>query len=57
MQRLYSLLKEINSEGNPYEGILIEAFGLEQINQQLHHHGFLKLQINSVEPYQIQEPK
>ena len=46
----------INSEGQPCEGILIEAGGLEQIRQQLHHQGFFQLQINTVEPAQLQKP-
>ena len=57
MQRLYDLLKGINSEEKPCEGILVKAFGFEQINHQLGHNRFFKLQTNSVEPYQIQEPE
>ena len=57
MHTLYDLLKGINSEEKPCEGILVKAFGFEQINYQLGHNRFFKLQTNSVEPYQIQEPE
>ena len=40
MQALQVFWQGINSEGQPCEGILIEAGGLEQIRQQLHHQGF-----------------
>ena len=55
MQRLHVFWQGINSEGQPCEGILIEAGGLEQIHQQLHHQGFFQLQINPVEPTQLQK--
>ena len=53
MQALQVFWQGINSEGQPCEGILIEAGGLEQIRQQLHHRGFFQLQINTVEPAQL----
>ncbi|MGB0296463.1 MAG: type II secretion system F family protein [bacterium] len=56
MQALQVFWQGINSEGQPCEGILIEAGGLEQIRQQLHHQGFFQLQINTVEPAQLQKP-
>ncbi|MDG2197276.1 MAG: type II secretion system F family protein [SAR324 cluster bacterium] len=56
MQRLHVFWQGINSEGQPCEGILIEAGGLEQIHQQLHHQGFFQLQINPVEPARLQKP-
>ena len=56
MQALQVFWQGINSEGQPCEGILIEAVGLEQIRQQLHHQGFFQLQINTVEPAQLQKP-
>ena len=56
MQRLHIFWQGINSEEQPCEGILIEAGGLEQIHQQLHHQGFFQLQINPVEPAQLQKP-
>jgi len=56
MQRFHVFWQGINSEGQPCEGILIEAGGLEQIHQQLHHQGFFQLQINPVEPTQLQKP-
>ena len=56
MQALQVFWQGINSEGQPCEGILIEASGLEQISQQLHHQGFFQLQINTVEPAQLQKP-
>ena len=40
MQALQVFWQGINSEGLPCEGILIEAGGLEQIRQQLHHQEF-----------------
>jgi hypothetical protein len=40
LQALQVFWQGINSEGQPCEGILIEAGGLEQIRQQLHHQGF-----------------
>ena len=55
MQALQVFWQGINSEGQPCEGILIEAVGLEQIRQQLHHQGFFQLQINTVEPAQLQK--
>ena len=56
MQALQVFWQGINSEGQPCEGILIEASGLEQISQQLHHQGFFQLQIDTVEPAQLQKP-
>ena len=56
MQALQVFWQGINSEGQPCEGILTEAGGLEQIRQQLHHQGFFQLQINTVEPAQLQKP-
>ena len=56
MQALQVFWQGINSEGQPCEGILIEAVGLERIRQQLHHQGFFQLQINTVEPAQLQKP-
>ena len=56
MQALQVFWQGINSEGQPCKGILIEAGGLEQIRQQLHHQGFFQLQINTVEPAQLQKP-
>ena len=50
MQALQVFWQGINSEGQPCEGILIEAGGLEQIRQQLHHQVFFQLQINTVSP-------
>mgnify|MGYP007071988709 FL=1 len=55
MQRLHVFWQGINSEGQPCEGILIEAGGLEQIHQQLHHQGFFQLQINPVELARLQK--
>ena len=55
MLALQVFWQEINSEGQPCEGILIGAVGLEQIRQQLHHQGFFQLQINTVEPAQLQK--
>ena len=46
MQRLHVFWQGVNSEGQPCEGILIEAGSLEQIHQQLHNQGFFQLQIN-----------
>ena len=40
MLALQVFWQEINSEGQPCEGILIEAGGLEQIRKQLHYLGF-----------------
>ena len=56
MQALQVFWQGINSEGQPCEGILTEVGGLEQIRQQLHHQGFFQLQINTVEPAQLQKP-
>ena len=56
MQELQVFWQEINSEGQPCEGILNKAGDLEQIRQQLHHRGFFQLRINTVEPAQLQKP-
>ena len=56
MQALQVFWQGINSEGQPCEGILIEAGGLEQIRQQLHHRVFFQLPINTVEPAQLRKP-
>ena len=56
MQAVQGFWQGINSEGQPCEGILIEAGSLEQIRKQLHHQGFFQLQINTVEPAQLQRP-
>ena len=55
MQKLRVFWQGINREGQPCEGVLIEAGGLEHIRQQLYHHGFFQLQFNTVEPAQLQK--
>ena len=56
MQSSQVFWQGINSEGQPCERILIEVGGLAQIRQQLHHQDFFQLQINTVEPAQLQKP-
>ena len=38
------------------KGFSNETGDLEQIRQYLHHRGFFQLQINTVEPAQLQKP-